>query len=95
MFGLGHVDIGPSLYIGLMFLGIWSIWRKLLSRQLLRIVIEIAVFALVFKLHHGTLGGGFSAMACALLAGILVRRWRKPGRARSAKPAAPDLLHPR
>lgn len=73
MFGLGHVDIGPIVYGVFMFLGIWSMWVKLCKGQFFRLFIEIAVFVLVFKLHGGTLAGGFSAMICALLAGIFIR----------------------
>lgn len=70
---LSHVDLGPLFYGIIMFFGIWSMWHKLCNFQLVRLSIEIGVFALVFVLHGGTMAGGFSAMVCALLAGMFIR----------------------
>lgn len=74
---LGHLDFGPVIYGVIMFLGIWSMWHKLTTGNILGFIIEVGVFILVFKLHGGSTAGGFSAMICALLAGAILGRRRK------------------
>ena len=80
MFGLGHIDIGPLIYGVVIFLGLYSMWWKLTHGRLLGFVVELAVFILVFKLHGGTMAGGFAATVAALLAGVII-----PFTLRSAK----------
>lgn len=75
MFGIGHMDMTPLFYGVVMFLGIWSMWAKLVGGRLFAFVIELSVFILVFKLHGGSMAGGFAAMIAALIAG-----WVLPGR---------------
>lgn len=67
---LSHIDWGPMVYGFVMFIGllIWVI--KFKAGHWFSLIIDIAVFTLVFKLHGGTLAGGFSAMIAALLAGL-------------------------
>lgn len=72
--GLGHLDLMPLFYGIIMFLGIWSMWRKLAAWRIGSFLLEAGVFALVFSLHGGTMAGGFSAMICALLAGMILGR---------------------
>lgn len=72
MFGLGHVDLAPLVYGVVIFLGLWSMWRKLMKGKYLALCIEVGVFILVFKLHGGTMAGGFAATVAALLAGIIL-----------------------
>ena len=67
---LGHLDFGPILYGVVMFLGLLVMWWKFATQRWLSLAIDIGVFALVFKLHGGTMAGGFSAMVAALLAGL-------------------------
>jgi len=72
MFGLGHVDMGPLLYGVVIFLGLYSMWWKLTHGRLLGFVVELTVFILVFKLHGGTMAGGFAATVAALIAGVVI-----------------------
>jgi len=72
MFGLGHLDIGPLIYGVVIFLGIMSMFSRLIKLQLMSFVIEVSVFVLVFKLHGGTMQGGFAATIAALLAGRIL-----------------------
>lgn len=74
MFGIAHIDVMPLLYGVVMFIGIWSMWRKLVSARFIALIIEVAVFFLVFKLHGGTMSGGFAAMTAALIAGFVLPR---------------------
>lgn len=67
---LGHLDFGPILYGVVMLLGLIVMWWKLTTRRWFSLAIEIGVFAMVFRLHGGTMAGGFSAMVAALLAGV-------------------------
>ena len=69
---LGHIDFAPLLYGVIMFLGIAVMWWKLTHGRWLSLTIDIVVFALVFKLHGGTMAGGFAAMIAALLAGLFL-----------------------
>jgi hypothetical protein len=68
---LGHLDFAPILYGVVMFLGLLVMWWKFSTGRWLGLIIDIGVFALVFKLHGGTMAGGFSAMVAALLAGLI------------------------
>lgn len=70
--GLAHLDFGPLIYGLIMFLGIAVMWWKLTHGRWLSLIIDIAVFAMVFKLHGGTMAGGFAAMVAALLAGMFL-----------------------
>lgn len=72
MFGLGHIDFGPIIYGVVIFLGLYSMWWKLTHGRLLAAAVEIFVFILVFKLHGGSMAGGFAATVAALLAGIIL-----------------------
>lgn len=74
MFGLGHFDLTPLFYGVVIFLGLWAMWAKLLNGRWLALVIEVFVFWLVFKLHGGTMAGGFAATLAALLAGFIFPR---------------------
>jgi hypothetical protein len=47
-------------------------WSKLMSGSWLSLMIDIGVFTLVFRLHGGTMAGGFAAMIAALLAGMFL-----------------------
>lgn len=72
MFGLGHIDIGPLIYGIVIFLGLYSMWWKLTHGRLLGFIVELVVFVVVFKLHGGTMAGGFAATVAALIAGIVI-----------------------
>ena len=72
MVGLGHIEVGPLLYGVVIFLGLYSMWWKLTHGRLLGFIAELVVFILVFKLHGGTMAGGFAATVAALLAGIII-----------------------
>jgi hypothetical protein len=67
---LSHVDFMPLIYGVIMYLGIYVMWYKLTHGKWISLLIDIIVFALVFKLHGGSMAGGFSAMIASLLAGI-------------------------
>lgn len=69
--GLAHIDITPLFYGVVMFAGLWSMYHKLVRGRYFGLAVEVAVFALVFNLHGGTMAGGFAAMTCALLAGSI------------------------
>ena len=71
MFGLAHVDMTPVIYGVVIFFGLWSMFEKLIRGYYMAFAIELFVFVLVFKLHGGTMAGGFAATVAALLAGII------------------------
>lgn len=77
MIGISHIDMMPLFYGFVMFLGIWSMYRKLVRLQIAQFIIEVFTFWLVFALHGGTMAGGFSAMICALLCGTFLGRTKK------------------
>lgn len=68
---LGHIDFAPLMYGLVMFLGLMVMWWKLTHGRWQGLMIDIGVFVLVFKLHGGTMQGGFAAMVAALLAGLV------------------------
>ena len=77
MFGLGHLDVAPLLYGAVIFLGVWSMWHKFQHARYTAFLIEVGVFILVFKLHGGTMAGGFAATIAALMAGFVLPRSRR------------------
>lgn len=66
-----HSSLEPIIYGLVIFLGLLSMVYKLKTGKWVALIIEVAVFALVFKLHGGTLTGGFAATIAALLAGVI------------------------
>ena len=68
---LRHLDLGPLLYGLIMFVGLLVVWWKITRSMWFSVAIDIAVFVVVFKLHGGTMQGGFAAMIAALLAGLI------------------------
>ncbi|MDR2880855.1 MAG: hypothetical protein LBV29_02995 [Azoarcus sp.] len=74
MFGLTHLDAMPVIYGVIMFLGLWSMWHKLVTLNIRGFIIEASVFTLVFWLHGGSMTGGFTAMIAALLFGTFFGR---------------------
>jgi hypothetical protein len=77
MFGLAHFDSTPLIYGVMMFIGIWSMWAKFIGGRWLGLIIEISIFVLVFKLHGGSMAGGFAAMVAAMIAGFVLPRTLK------------------
>lgn len=67
---LSHFDFMPLIYGLIMYLGIYVMWYKAVNGKWLSLIIDIVVFTVVFKLHGGSMAGGFSAMVASLLAGI-------------------------
>ena len=70
---LSHLDFMPIMYGVLIFAGLYSMWSKIKRGQYVRFLIELSVFIIVFKLHGGTMAGGFAATIAALLAGFFMR----------------------
>ena len=68
---LSHIDLAPLFYGIVIFLGILSLYIKLTGGMIMSFVIELTVFILVFRLHGGTMAGGFAATVAALLAGFI------------------------
>ena len=71
MLTLLHGSFEPIIYGVIIFFGLWSMFHKATHGKYLAFVIEVAVFILVFKLHGGTMAGGFAATVAALLAGLV------------------------
>lgn len=68
---LSHLGLEPIIYGLVIFLGLLSMWWKLTNGKWLALGIEIFIFVLVFKLHGGTMSGGFAATIAALLCGTI------------------------
>jgi hypothetical protein len=71
---LSHIDLMPLLYGVIIFIGLASMWGKLVHGRFFALIIEASVFTLVFSLHGGTMAGGFAAAIAALLAGYVFPR---------------------
>lgn len=71
----GHVDAAPLFYGLLLAIGILSMLNKLLSADWLTLAVEVIVFWIVFSMHKGTLTGGMSAAICALIVGLVFKRF--------------------
>ena len=66
-----HGSMEPIVYGVVIFLGLLSMVWKLRNGNFLAFIMEVGVFYLVFKLHGGTMSGGFAATIAALLAGLI------------------------
>ena len=71
---LSHIEWGPLIYGIMMFLGLWITLSKLVNGRIGSFLLDIIIFTVVFKMHGGTMAGGFSAMIAAMLAGIFFPR---------------------
>lgn len=71
----GHVDAAPLFYGLLLAIGVLSMLNKLLSFDWLTLAIELITFYVVFSMHKGTLTGGMSAAICALIVGLVFKRF--------------------
>ena len=69
---LGHIDWTPAVYGVVIFIGIASMAYKLKHGMWMALFAEVFVFWLVFKLHGGTMAGGFAATVAALIAGLVI-----------------------
>lgn len=67
---LFHGSFEPLFYGLVIFLGLLSMVWKIKHGKWFAFFIEVLVFWLVFKLHGGTMNGGFAATVAALLAGL-------------------------
>ncbi len=67
-----HGSLEPLIYGAIIFLGIFSMVWKIKTGRFLGFFMEASVFWLVFKLHGGTMNGGFAATVAALLAGVIL-----------------------
>ena len=72
---LQTINFSPMIYGLVMFIGLFVMYYKLINLKLISLLIDILVFTVVFKLHGGTMSGGFSAMIAALLAGLIFPRF--------------------
>ena len=68
---LYQLNVDPLVYGVIMFFGLWIMMIKLARGAWTSVAMDVLVFWLVFKLHGGTMSGGFSAMIAALLAGLV------------------------
>jgi len=74
MLTLLHGSFEPLIYGLIIFLGLYSMWHKITRGKFLAFMVEVTVFIIVFKLHSGTMNGGFAATVAALLAGQIMPR---------------------
>ena len=72
MLTLLHGSFEPIIYGLVIFAGLLSMWYKLIKGHIASFIIELVVFVVVFKLHGGTMAGGFAATVAALLAGFII-----------------------
>ena len=67
-----HGSFEPLVYGLVITLGILSIVWKLTHGRFVAGFVEIIVFIIVFKLHGGSVTGGFAATIAALLCGLII-----------------------
>jgi hypothetical protein len=72
MFGLGHMDLGPLVYGIVIGCGLLIIRWKWRNGFMWSAFVDVFVFVLVFKLHGGTMAGGFAATIAALFVSLII-----------------------
>jgi hypothetical protein len=81
MLTLLHGSMEPLFYGVIIFLGLFSLYFKLVHGKIISFIIELSIFIIVFRLHGGTMNGGFAATVAALLGGLIMPfflpRWMK------------------
>jgi len=69
---LFHGSMEPLIYMLVITLGLVSMAWKFKTHKWGALIIEIGIFILVFKLHGGTMSGGFAATGAALICGTVI-----------------------
>jgi len=72
LFGLLHGSFEPLAYAIAITLGLVSMAWKIKRGLWAAFITELGVFILIFKLHGGSMTGGFAATIAALLCGIII-----------------------
>ena len=68
---LSHIYMLPIIYGVVIFIGLLIMIIKLRTGHWISLIIDIAIFTFVFKLHGGTMSGAFAATIAAMLSGLV------------------------
>lgn len=69
---LSHIDLQPLFYGFIITVGLIVVAYHIFTFKIMAVLVDIAVFVLVFWMHGGTLTGGMAAAVAALLAGLII-----------------------
>lgn len=69
---LSHVNLEPLFYGVIVAIGLMVVAYHLFSGRFGAVIVDLAVFILVFWMHGGTLTGGMAAAVAALVCGLFI-----------------------
>lgn len=69
---LAHLNLEPIFYGFIVAVGLLVVAYHVFTFKIGAVIVDIAVFVLVFWMHGGTLTGGMAAAVAALICGVLV-----------------------
>ena len=69
---LSHIDLQPLFYGFIVAVGLMVVAYHIFTFKIMAVMVDIAVFILVFWMHGGTLTGGMAAAVAALICGLVI-----------------------
>lgn len=74
MYSIIHASMEPLIYSIIISYGLISMAKKLKKGKVMQLAIEIAIFALIFALHGGSVTGGFASTIASVIAGNIIAK---------------------
>ena len=78
MYSIIHASMEPLIYSIIISYGLISMAKKLKKGKVMQLAIEIAIFALIFALHGGSVTGGFASTIASVVAGNIIAKMFEP-----------------
>ena len=78
MYSIIHASMEPLIYSIVISYGLVSMGKKLKAGKVMQLAIEIAIFALIFALHGGSVTGGFASTIASVVAGNILAKMFEP-----------------
>lgn len=78
MYSIIHASMEPLIYSIVISYGLISMAKKVKNRRYMALAIEIAIFALIFIMHGGSVTGGFASTIASIIAGNVIAKMLEP-----------------
>lgn len=78
MYSIIHASMEPLIYSIVISYGLISMAKKVKDKRYMALVIEVAIFALIFIMHGGSVTGGFASTIASIIAGNVIAKMLEP-----------------